>query len=153
MNFPQTLTCSVLACLLAGCAMTNSIVHTPPGTSVEIALAKKPEVVNLPATAATATPVSGVHSNSTAGANVPAVEPPMPAKDALTERVAEAYSRGVFCLQAEREDEALASFEEAVKIDPTFTDAWEKLATIYERRGDAQKALEAFKKAKTLARQ
>ncbi len=152
MNFPQTLTCSVLACLLAGCAMTKSIVHTPPGTSVELALAKKPEVVNLPATAATTTPVSGVHSNSTA-ANVPAVEPPMPAKDALTERVAEAYSRGVFCLQAEREEEALASFEEVVKIDPTFTDAWEKLATIYERRGDAQKALEAFKKAKTLARQ
>ena len=57
----------------------------------------------------------------------------MPAKDALTERVAEAYSRGVFCLQAEREEEALASFEEAVKIDHPYY-LTEPTMTAYLRR-------------------
>ena len=148
MNASQNLALSALACLFAGCALSNSITHTPPGTSVEIALAKKPELVRMPATAAsTAAGVPG------AGVPVPAVEPPMPEKDLLTEKVAEAYSRAIFCLQAEREDEALASFEEVVKLDPTFTDAWEKIAAIYEKRGDSKRALEAFKKAKKLARQ
>ena len=49
--------------------------------------------------------------------------------------------------------EALTAYQEVVKLDPTFTDAWEKLAALYEKGGDPKKALEAFKKAKTLARQ
>jgi Tfp pilus assembly protein PilF len=67
--------------------------------------------------------------------------------------VGEAYSRGIFCLRAERDAEAIAAFEEAVQLDPTFTDAWENLAVLYEKAGDPKKALEAFKKAKKLARQ
>ena len=43
--------------------------------------------------------------------------------------------------------------EEAVKLDPTFSEAWEDLAVLYEKTGDAKKALEAFRKAKKLARQ
>jgi len=150
MKFTPNLSISLLTCLLGGCALSKSIVHTPPGTSVEIALAKKAEVVRLPAAVA---PAPAAHAGASPAVHVPAVEPPMPEKDALTEMVAEAYSRGVFCLQAERENEALAAFEEVVKIDPTFTDAWEKIATIHEKRGDSKKALEAFKKAKKLARQ
>lgn len=131
--------------LLAGCAYT----HTPPGTSVEVALAKKGELVKLPAPAATPAPVA---NPAVAGASIPAVEPPMPEKNAVVEKVAEAYSRGIFCLETGRNAEAITAFEEAVKLDPTFTDAWENLAVTYEKMGDSKKALEAFKKAKTLAR-
>ena len=77
----------------------------------------------------------------------------MPEKDAVTEKVADAYSRGVFLLQTERNEEAIQAFEEAVKLDPTFGNGWENLAVLYEKLGDEKKALEAFKKAKTLARQ
>jgi tetratricopeptide (TPR) repeat protein len=140
MNLHARSTALATMLALAGCT------HTPPGTSVEVALAKKGELVKLPAPA----PMPGVPA--TAGANVPAVEPPMPEKNAVVEKVAEAYSRGVFCLQAQQDAEAIAAFEEAVKLDPTFTDAWENLAVTYEKTGDSKKALEAFKKAKTLAR-
>jgi tetratricopeptide (TPR) repeat protein len=141
---PHVRSISITAALaLAGCAYT----HTPPGTSVEVALAKKGELVKLPA----ATPAPGSLAVS-GGVNVPAVEPPMPEKNDLVEKVGEAYSRGMFCLQTERDAEAIAAFEEAVKLDPTFTDGWESLAATYEKAGDSKKALEAFKKAKTLAR-
>lgn len=129
---------------LAGCAYT----HTPPGTSVELALAKKGELVKLPAP----TPVPG-QASAMAGVQVPAVEPPMPEKNAMVERVGDAYSRGIFCLQTGSDAEAIVAFEEAVHLDPTFAAAWENLALLYEKMGDPKKALEAFKKAKTLARQ
>jgi tetratricopeptide (TPR) repeat protein len=146
MHTPLRLTACAALLFIAGCA---SVTHTPPGTSVEVALAKKPELVRLPA------PPAPVVTASTApgGANVPAVEPPMPERDMQLEKVGEAFSRGMFCLEAEKDPEAIAAFEEAVKIDPTFTDAWEKLAVLYEKKGDSKKALEAFKKAKKLARQ
>lgn len=134
--------------LLASCAVT----HTPPGTSVELALAKKAELVKLPTPTPAPAAAHAAVASASASAKVPAVEPPMPEKNAVVEKVAEAYSRGVFCLQTERDVEAIAAFEEAVKLDPTFTDAWENLAVTYEKVGDSKKALEAFKKAKTLAR-
>jgi tetratricopeptide (TPR) repeat protein len=144
----KTAVCSIATAaslVLTGC---TSVTHTPPGTSVEVALAKKGELVKMPVP--TPAPVA---KTATPDANVPAVEPPMPEKDALVEKVGEAYSRGMFCLEAERDAEAVAAFEEAVKLDPTFTDAWEKLAALYEKLGDSKKALEAFRKAKKLARQ
>ena len=134
--------------LLAGCAMPK-IAHTKPGTSVEFALAKKAELVK----AAPVAPVPGTPATAASPTNVPAVEPPMPERNIVVEKVGDAYSRGIFCLRAERDAEAVAAFEEAVKLDPTFTDAWENLALLYEKMGDPKKALEAFKKAKTLARQ
>lgn len=146
---PKARSTAVLAALaLAGCAHLPQVTHTAPGTSVELALAKKAEVVKLP----TPPPAPG-GPGVAMGARIPAVEPPMPAKDALVEKVGEAFSRGTFCMQAERDADAIAAFEEVVKLDPTFTDAWEKLAALYEKGGDPKKALEAFKKAKTLARQ
>jgi tetratricopeptide (TPR) repeat protein len=138
-------TAVLAAVLLAGC---GTITHTPPGTSVEVALAKKPELVNLPAPAPDA-----VLASTSTGEHVPAVEPPMPAKDAIVEKVGEAYSRGIFCLRTGSDAEGILAFEEAVKLDPTFTDAWESLALLYEKVGEPEKSLEAFKKAKTLARQ
>jgi hypothetical protein len=81
---------------------------------------------------------------------VAAVEPPMPA-DNTVERVGEAYSRGEFCLGAGKVDEAIAAFEEAVKIDPAFTEAWQNLAMLYEKKGNSKKAIEAFRRAKKVA--
>lgn len=126
---------------LAGC------VHTPPGTSVEVALAKKAEMVRLPLpTVAASVPIG-------APVNVPAVEPMLPEGGGVVEQVGEAYSRGIFCLQAGNDAEAIAAFEEAVKLDPTFVEAWQNLATLYEKVGDKEKALEAFRRSKKIARQ
>jgi tetratricopeptide (TPR) repeat protein len=145
----RPIACVVLLSL-AGCK-TLTLTHTPPGTSVEVALAKKPELVK-PAPAVAVAPGAAPASAGPV-ANVPAVEPPMPERDIVVEKVGEAYSRGMFLLQTERDADAIAAFEEAVQIDPTFTDAWEKLAVLYEKGGDSKKALECFKKAKKLARQ
>jgi tetratricopeptide (TPR) repeat protein len=126
----------------------GACVHTPPGTSVEVVLARKGQLVKLPA------PQPPPSSRSAAtGGQVPAVEPPMPQQNALVENVGDAFSRGMFCLRAERDLEAITAFEEAVKLDPSFTDAWQNLALLYEKTGEEKKALEAFKKAKKLARQ
>jgi len=40
--------------------------------------------------------------------------------------------------------EAIAAFQEAVRIDPAFNEAWQKLAILYEKKGDSKKALDAF---------
>jgi len=126
---------------LAGC------VHTPPGTSVEIALAKKASLVRLPvSTRTTIGPLGAVPK-------VAAIEPALPERGAVVERVGDAYSRGMFCLQAGRDIEAIEAFQEAVKFDPEFTDAWHNLALLYEKTGQEKKAIEAFKKAKKVARQ
>jgi tetratricopeptide (TPR) repeat protein len=126
----------VLALLAGGCAVH----HTPPGTSVEIALAKKAELVKLPAPAVAAAPAR----------SIPAVEPALPQPD-HTALVADAYSRGQFCMQTGKDDEAISAFQEAVRLDPKFADAWTSLAMLYEKNGQGEQAVEAFRKAKTLA--
>ena len=83
---------------------------------------------------------------------MPAVEPELPKNDNV-ERVGEAFSRGNFCMQAGSDAEAIAAFEEAVKIDPSFTEAWQNLAVLYEKKADEKKAIEAFRRAKKIARQ
>jgi hypothetical protein len=122
------------------------VTHVPPGESVSVVLAKMPEVLKIPVAVQ---PPPG--PPGTAGA-APAVEPDLPA-DNTVERVAEAYSRGEFCLGAGKDKEAMEAFQEAVKIDPTFSEAWQHLAMLYEKKGDSKKALDAFRRAKKLARQ
>ena len=119
------------------------VTHVPPGESVNVALAKTPEILNLPA------PPNAVPGSA---GGMGAVEPEMP-RDNTVERVAEAYSRGEFCMGAGKDKEATQAYEEAVKIDPTFSEAWQKLALLYEKQGDKKKALSAFRQAKKLARQ
>jgi len=53
-------------------------------------------------------------------------------------------------MQAGQNAEAITAFEEAVKHDPDFTDAWGKLAILYQKGGQSAKATEAFRKAKRL---
>lgn len=142
----QVLSLAGIAVALGGCASMKNlqITHIPPGESLNVALAKKPELVQLP------TPVEPVATPGTAGPGGTVVEPPLPGESSV-ERVAEAYSRGEFCLGAGKDDEALQAFEECVKIDPAFTEAWQNLAMLYEKKGNSKKAMEAFRRAKKVA--
>jgi Flp pilus assembly protein TadD len=136
----------LLAPIFAGIALAGCV-HTPPGTSVEIALAKKASLVRMPV------PTRATLGTAATASQVPVVEPPLPEGGAVMERVGDAYSRGMFCLQAGRDTEAIEAFQEVVKLDPGFTDAWHNLAMLYEKTGQEKKAIEAFKKAKKIARQ
>jgi tetratricopeptide (TPR) repeat protein len=138
----------LVALALSGAACT----HTPPGTSVELALAKRASVVRLPAPPPTPAQLASTQPTGPLPGGVQP-EPGLPEQDPKLDRVAEAYSRGTFCLQAGRDDEAIAAFEDAVRLDPRFTEAWSNLAVLYEKTGQEQKAIEAFKKAKKIARQ
>lgn len=121
---------TLTAVALAGCT------HTPPGTSVEIALAKRPDVVRVPkppAPAATPGSPSGGASS---------VQPEK------TELVADAFSRGEFCMKTGADEEAIAAFREVVRLDPKFSEAWSNLAALYEKGGQEKLAMEAFRKSK-----
>ncbi len=120
-------------------------VHTPPGTSVRVALAQKAELIRMPGP-----PPGSV--TAAAGRSAVIVEPELPGNSTM-ERVAEAFSRGQFCMQAGKDAEAIAAFEEAVKIDPSFNEAWQHLAILYEKTGQEKKALEAFRHARKVAQQ
>jgi tetratricopeptide (TPR) repeat protein len=119
--------------------MLGACVHTPPGTSVQVALAKKPELVAPAPTPPTVSAAGG-----------PAVEPALPQVD-LTSQVGDAFSRGNFCLSVGNDVEAAAAFEEVVKLDPNFTEAWQNLAILHEKAGDSKKAMEAFRRSKQVA--
>jgi predicted Zn-dependent protease len=136
----RALGCTSLAILLGACANLK-VTHVPPKQSLNVALAKKAELVRLPQ-----------EPTAVAGAHVPAVEPELPGSS-LVERVAEAYSRGEFCMSTGKDDEAIAAFEDTVKIDPAFTEGWQHLAMLYEKKGDTKKAIEAFRRSKKIARQ
>jgi len=127
------------ACLimtLAGCGHFGHInfAHEPPGTSVKVALAKKAEAVPTP------TPVP-----RTAG---------LPdSREAMTETIADYFTLGNLMMQEEKYTEAIKAYENAVKLDPTFSEAWNHLAICYQNTGQSAKAMEAFKKYKTITRQ
>ena len=46
------------------------------------------------------------------------------------------------------EAEAISAFQEAVKMDPKFGDAWQHLAALYEKQGNQEKASDAARRAK-----
>ncbi len=134
---------STAAGVTFGCA------HTPPGTSVEVALAKKAELIRLP------TAAEDPHLVAVKGPSkpVPAVEPELPVMEDRIEAEAEAFTRGKFAMADGKDGEAIGAFEETVKIDPTHQEAWQNLAVLYEKTGSGSKAAAAFRKSKNLARQ
>jgi Tfp pilus assembly protein PilF len=135
-NIPAALAATSMA--MAAC------VHTPPGTSVEVALAKKGELIRLP-------------NQNTATASrqkaPPAPTPELPDLDDRIEAVAEAYTRGKFAMDEGHDREAIAAFEETVRLDPNHAEAWESLAQLYEKTGAEKKAVAAFRKSKSTATQ
>ena len=121
--------------MLAGCA---SIKHVPPGQSLSAAMAKRPELVALPAPPPSA-------------ARATASEPGGQLPSQPTETVADAYTLGNLCMQQGRYPEAIAAYETALKADPTFAEAWNKLAIAYQNLGQDDKAMAAFRKYKMVA--
>lgn len=132
----------VLALALA----TSACTHTPPGTSVELALAKRAEIVRLPPTPVPVTvPTPGAASHAVAQqGELPSGGVPME----KTEQIADAFSRAKFCMEGGKDEEAIAALQEVVKLDPSFVDAWNLLAALYEKTGQDKLALSAFKKSK-----
>ncbi|WP_165920058.1 tetratricopeptide repeat protein [Chthoniobacter flavus] len=130
-----------LALALGACGHVQ-LTHVPPGESLGVAMARKPDLVRLPAPPPGAVVQQASASNPNAG---------MREGDRIS-HVADAYSRGEFCMNAGKDDEAIAAFQEAVKIDPTFTDAWARLAALYEKKGDNKKAIDAFRRSKKVAK-
>jgi Tetratricopeptide repeat len=118
--------------------------HTPPGTSVQVALAKKAELVRLPG------PPPGDLAGAMPVGGLPIIEPELPGTSAV-ERVGEAFSRGQFCMEAGKDAEAITAFQETVKIDPGFTEAWQHLAILYAKVGQEKKSLDAYHRAKKVA--
>ena len=140
--FLKTILASAAATLTGACA------HTPPGTSVEIALAKKAELFRLP-------PMVEVPKVAHAKSDVyvPPVEPELPVMEDRIEAEAEAFTRGKFAMEDGKDDEAIAAFEETVRLAPAHQEAWQNLAVLYEKTGAGKKAVAAFRKSKTVARQ
>ena len=131
-----------LASLVLGACAHVQVTHVAPGQSLDVALAKKPQLVRLPAP-----PPSAVVSQP-----APAPAANLGESDNVS-KAGEAFSRGEFCMNAGKDDEAITAFQEAVKIDPTFSDAWQRLAALYEKKGDNKKAIDAFRRAKKIAAQ
>ncbi len=131
-----------IALALGACSHVQ-ITHVPPGQSLGVAMARKADLVRMPA------PPPGTVVQQPQPATSPSAG--MKEGDRLS-HVADAFSRGEFCMNAGKDDEAIAAFEEVVKTDPTFTDAWQRLAALYEKKGDNKKAIEAFRRSKKIAK-
>lgn len=153
----QVLAAGIALISFASCSSLK-VTHVRPGQSARAALATNdapppsPEEMPTvdtgiataePGTSATPPPIPGLPG-------LPTETGPLPAGGATAESVADAYTRGTFAMQAGQNAEAITALEEAVKLDPDFTDAWGKLAILYQKEGQSAKATDAFKKAKRL---
>ena len=137
---------SILTVACAAAVFACGCVHTPPGTSVEIALAKKAELYRLPQSAQPKLAGAGA-----SGRALPYLEPDLPLMDDRLEAGADAFTRAQFAMTDGKDQEAIAAFEEVVRIEPSNQDAWNKLAILYEKTGSGKKAMEAFRRSKALA--
>ena len=119
--------------ILSGCGHV-AFTHAAPRTSVEVALAKRAEVVPTP----TPRPVANI-------------SPDMPSsRESMTESIADYFTLGNLMMQEQKYTDAIKAYESAVKLDPTFSEAWNHLAICYQDTGQTKKAVEAFKKYKTI---
>lgn len=149
----RVLFAAVLSVGLAGCGA--QFTHVKPGQSARQALAEKNAPLPLVPVVPGDMPVDA--SQSVAGPLMPPPLPPdirpepgLPEATEAANKVADAYTRGTFAMQAGQNEEAIVALEEAVKLDPNFTDAWTKLVKLYERTGNHAKAAAAYKKLKQL---
>ena len=131
------------------------ITHVAPGKSASAMLAERSRAAQSPveAMAPGGLPVAA----NAPGQLPPEALPPLPSgevkipgSNGAGDGVAESYSRGTFAMQAGQNAEAIEALEKTVKLDPDFTDAWGKLAILYQKTGNSAKATDAFKKAKRL---
>ena len=118
---------------------------------MEIALAKKAQLIRLPVTEQAPLLVATTGGSGSRGTPVPFAEPQLPIMDDRVEAEAEAFTRGKFAMADGNDQEAIAAFEETVHIDPTHQEAWQHLAVLYEKAGSGKKAVDALRRSKDLA--
>ena len=152
-------TFQILAVALAASCFTAcsgvKVTHVAPGKSASALLAERKRAAQSPAGAMQP---GGLRVAATAPGQLPPESLPVlpsgevniPGSNGAGDGVADAYSRGTFAMQAGQTAEAITALEQTVKLDPDFTDAWGKLAILYQKTGNSAKATEAFKKAKRL---
>jgi hypothetical protein len=63
-------------------------------------------------------------------------------------KLSDLYSRASFAMQVGQNAEAIAAFEEVLRLNANFTDASGRLALLYLKEGEVGKSIEAFKHAK-----
>ena len=151
-----------LAATFAGCAGVK-LQRVPPGQSISRHLdSANHSTVPLPPPTGpdmpvTATPGGAVSPGPTVSATVrPEALPPLPVaglpeRNDSIERAGDAYTRGSILMKNGQSREAIAAFEEATLLDPSFSDAWTRLTLLYEKAGQSDKAKEAFRRAKGLS--
>ena len=150
----QFLAVALVALHFTACSGVK-VTHVAPGKSASALLAERNRPAQMPANAIAP---GGMRVAATSpGQLPPEFLPPLPSgevkipgSNGAGDGVAEAYSRGTFAMQAGQNAEAITALEQAVKLDPDFTDAWGKLAILYQKTGNSAKATDAFKKAKRL---
>ena len=165
----------MFASVFAGCAGAK-LQRVPPGQSISRHLQgppaqatealPSPTGVELPTTAAPSGPAMGpgqanpqfAGRTQIIGATPQETLPPLPVtglpeRNDGIERASDAYSRGSMLMKNGQNREAIASFEEATQLDPSFADAWTRLTMLYEKVGQPDKAREAFRRAKGLSAQ
>jgi hypothetical protein len=146
---------AVLVALHFNACSGVQITHVAPGKSAAAALAERNRPQPPPAPALP--PEGTMLAAASPGQLPPGALPPLPSGEVSVpgasgsgSAVADAYSRGSFAMQAGQNAEAIAALEQTVKLDPDFTDAWGKLAILYQKNGNSAKATDAFKRAKRL---
>lgn len=149
------LTAGILTLCFTACSKVE-FTHVNPGKSARAAIAARnappPTPADLPSPAATG--IAGrpntvpQHIDSLPG--LPTDGARSSKETAAANGAADAYTRGSFAMQAGQNAEAITAFEEVVKLDQDFTDAWGKLAILYSKSGQSAKATDAFKRAKRL---
>ena len=149
------LTAGILTLCFNACSKVE-FTHVKPGKSAAAAIAAR----NAPTPAPAGMPTLPSTSVASRPNSVPQhidMLPGLPTDGATSSSnspaangAADAYTRASFAMQAGQDAEALKAFEETVKLDPDFTDAWGKMALLYSKNGQSAKATEAFKRAKKL---
>jgi hypothetical protein len=137
----------------AGCGNAQ-FTHVKPGQSARMAvliqtapIAQQRKLLAKPGSPTRKSPEHYAEIEALA-LDVPA--PGLPDANPPVAQAAELFARSGTAVRAGQTGEAILALEEAVHIDPAFTDAWSQLANLYQNAGQAAKANEASKKARDL---
>jgi hypothetical protein len=78
--------------------------------------------------------------------DTPAPAPPAPTPTPVASAAEEHFEKGFEYFQQEKWDEAIAEFQEAVRLDPDFALAYMALGYSYVNKGEFEQAIEALEK-------
>jgi Flp pilus assembly protein TadD len=146
----QFLLVAIAASFVASCAAVHRV---PPGQAVAFAMAKKADLVTMPPqTRPAASAPSATRAGADAGGAAAAhPEPELPTLSSDVEKVADSFTLGNLHMEQGQYADAITAYQQALKVNPNFAEAWSKLAVAYQNAGQDKKALEAYRKYKTLS--